>query len=408
MARITFGQLNNTVQWNLGKNQVKMAGLQEALSSGKRINRPSDHPVDAVNAMALRSNLSHREQNLRNASSGNNYLAVLDSTMMEMDDLSQRVRELALQGATDTLLARDRGYVNNEVHQMLLQFVNVANATYKGEYMFSGTDIHIPPYTVLHGKITMNEIAGEIPPGGALPDPSDQAVVIGVPMQLFDRNVNDAEATLSNYGNPQVNRVIPGTVKLSAPHLVEGVDYELDYVNGTITYLTVGAINAATTIPGVSDGLEIEFDWVRRNEMKNHNGAINREVETGTVMQININPDNIFGKEIEMDNFSSIITLMQGLHTDKQGEIETSITNLDNSFQRIISQQATVGSWLNRSEATMDRNNENIIETTRLQSQLEDLDFAEAISDFMLSQSIFTASLQSASRVLTPTLLNFL
>lgn len=408
MPRITFTQMNNSVQRQLGKNQVKLATLQEQLSSGKRLNRPSDGPIDVVNDMELRNNLAHRNQNLRNSENGNSYLSILDTTMIGMDDQCQRVRELALQGASDTLLARDRTYVNNEVHQVLLQFANMANASYKGDFLFSGTDTETAPFSVLRGTNTMNTIANEIPAGGSLPDPSDEAVVLGVPMNIFDRSIDDSTSTISNNGNPQVKRIIPGTLKLSDPALVEGTDYTVDYVKGTITYLTPAALTAATPVPGVTDGIELSFDWVRRNELQNAHGIVNREVERGTIMRVNVTADAVFGTELEMDAFSSIISLMQGLHTNSQSEIETSITHLDNSFKGILTQQATVGAWVNRMESTMDRNDLNIIETTRLQSELEDLDFAEAISQFTLAESIYNASLQSASRVLTPSLLDYM
>lgn len=403
MPRVTFTQINDIVMRQLSNNQSRLAKLQEQLSSGKALNRPSDAPIDVVNDLELRSNISHRGQNMRNSENGGTYLTVLDSTMMGFDDLFQRTRELALQGANDTLLPRDRQYVNNEVKQVMLQMVNLANSSYKGDYLFSGTDTDKPPYSVLTGTCDFDMLAT---------DPSDPAYVVPPPpvppatrtpvtFQIFDRNATDAISTPSLNGNPEVRRLIPGTVTVA--NLVEGTDYTVDYVQGTISFLTPAADAEAA-----AGTLDMTFDWVRRNELPNENGVINREVERGIIMQINVKANDVFGSETEMDAFSSVITLMQGLHTSTQSEIESSISNLDTSFRRILGQQATVGSWFNRMESTLDRNQENITISTDLQSQLEDLDFAKAISDFTLADSIYQASLKSASKVLTATLMDYI
>jgi flagellin-like hook-associated protein FlgL len=249
--------------------------------------------------------------------------------------------------------------------------------------------------------MSINEIGNEVPAGGAVPDPTDTAWAVGVPMQIFDRDQIDSTASPSPYGNPQVKRIIPGTLEITG--MIEDTDYEVDYVNGTITFLNPALDPAITGAP-----VDMTFDWVRRNELPNANGAIQREVEPGVVMQINVTADNAFGTETEMDAFSSVISLMQGLWTSEQGEIEASLTNLDSSFQRVLSQQATVGAWTNRMETTADRNDENIIVTTDLQSQIEDLDFAKAISDFTLADAIYQASLQSAASVLNKSLMDFM
>lgn len=401
MSRITFTQVNSLVQRQLNTNQSKLATLQEQLSSGKAISRPSDNPIGAVNAMDLRSSLAYRNQAARNTDNGSTYLAVLDTTLMGYDDLFQSVRESALQGASDTMLPEDRRYVNNEVNEILLQMVNMANTTYKGDFLFSGTDTNLPPYSVESGSISINDIGNEIPTGGALPDPTDTAWAVGAPIQLYDRNKTDSTSTPSPYGNPQVKRIIPGTLEITG--FVEETDYEVDYVNGTITFLNPALDPAITGNP-----VDIQFDWVRRNELPNTNGSILREVEPGVTMQVNVTSDKVFGAETEMDAFSSIISLMQGLWTSEQAEIETSMTNLDSSFQRVLSQQATVGAWTNRMESTADRNDENIIVATDLQSQIEDLDFAKAISDFTLADAIYQASLQSAASVLNKSLMDFM
>jgi len=277
----------------------------------------------------------------------------------------------------------------------------MANSTYKGDFLFSGTDTDKVPYSVESATMSINDTPNEVPVGGAVPETTDPAWALNTPIPLYDRTLKDSVATSSPYGNPPVKNIIPGTFELTG--FTEGTDYTVDYVNGTVTF-----INAATD-PAISGTqLDMSFDWVRRNELDNTNGDITREVEPGIVVPVNIKADNVFGKSSGMDMFGAVISLMQGLHTSSQSEIESSITNLDVSSQRALGQQATVGAWTNRMESTSDRNDENMIIATDLQSSLEDLDFAKAISDYTLADSVYQASLQSASRVLTKSLMDYL
>lgn len=401
MARITFSQSSSVVMRQLGNNQSVLASWQEKLSSGKALDRPSDDAIGVVNDLGLRTNLSHRNQNKRNDDSGSTYLTVLDSTLTGYDSLFQRTRELALEGASDTLQPSDRIALNNEAKQVLLQMVNMADTSYKGDYVFSGTDTNKVPYSVNTGTMNINTVANEIPAGGVVGDPTDVAFALNTPIQLFDRKLTDSTATASPYGNPQVKRIIPDTVSITG--LTEGTDYTMDYVKGTITFLSANATAAAT-----AGTLDVKYDWIRRNELANSNGDVNCEVEPGISMNINAKADDVFGKETDMDLFSSVISMMQGLFTSTQSQIESSVTNVDTSYNRLLGQQATIGARVNRMQSTSDRNDEDITTTTGLQSKVEDLDFADAISKYTLADTVYQASLKSASKILPESLMNYL
>ena len=61
-----------------------------------------------------------------------------------------------------------------------------------------------------------------------------------------------------------------------------------------------------------------------------------------------------------------------------------------------------------RLEATESRNEERTVYTTKLQSEVEDVDFAQAISDFNLQQAVYDASLKMGAQALQSSLVNFL
>ena len=101
-SRVTFNQVNDLVQTNLAANYAKLSKFQEQLSSGKRLLKPSDAPVDVTQDLNLRTNLQQLNQFDRNLDDGISYMSIVESTMVGTNNYFQRARELAIQGSNDT------------------------------------------------------------------------------------------------------------------------------------------------------------------------------------------------------------------------------------------------------------------------------------------------------------------
>lgn len=137
--RITNNILSQNLLRNLESAQGRMDQLQNQLSSGHRINRPSDDPAGIQNAMRLKSNISSVEQWKSNADGALDYMNTTDSTLGDMTSMLQRVRELTVQGANGTLATVDKGAIADEVDQISAQLKMLANTQVGSKYIFSGT-----------------------------------------------------------------------------------------------------------------------------------------------------------------------------------------------------------------------------------------------------------------------------
>ena len=137
--RITNKMLSQNLLRNLESAQGKMDQIQNQMSSGLRISRPSDDPVGIQNAMRLKSNISSVEQWKSNADSALSYMSTTDSTLGDVTSILQRVRELTVQGANGSLATDDRNAIKNEVDQISHQLHLMANTQVGSKYIFSGT-----------------------------------------------------------------------------------------------------------------------------------------------------------------------------------------------------------------------------------------------------------------------------
>jgi len=146
--RITFSTVNRNVQRNLSRRYSDMVGLQEQLSTGKRLRKPSDDPVDVANTIKLRAKELELGQYKRNIKDGLAVMGVASSAMASMNELLHRSRELAVQAANGTYNDSDRLYMQQEVDQLFRQMMSVVNTQFKGSYIFNGTNGNVPPYKI--------------------------------------------------------------------------------------------------------------------------------------------------------------------------------------------------------------------------------------------------------------------
>jgi flagellar hook-associated protein 3 FlgL len=137
--RITNNILSQNLLRNLTTAQGRMDDLQNQMSSGYRITKPSDDPVGIQNVMRMKSNISVVEQWKSNADEALQYMNTMDSTLGEMNSMLQRVRELTVQGINGSLSADDRQSIAVEVDQISEHLRMIANTQIGSKYIFSGT-----------------------------------------------------------------------------------------------------------------------------------------------------------------------------------------------------------------------------------------------------------------------------
>jgi len=125
---------------NLEATQSRMSQIQNQMSSGYRITRPSDDPVGIQNALRMKSNISAVEQWKSNADEALGLMDTTDGTLADMTSMLQRVKELAVQGSNGTLSESDRQSIAIEVDQISEQLRLLANTKNGLKYIFSGTE----------------------------------------------------------------------------------------------------------------------------------------------------------------------------------------------------------------------------------------------------------------------------
>ncbi|WP_315907146.1 flagellar hook-associated protein FlgL [Priestia koreensis] len=137
--RITQGMLSTNMLRNLSTSYERMGKYQDQLSTGKKINRPSEDPVIAMKGISYRRDLSQTEQYKANFSEAYNWIENSDAALDKATQAMQRIRELVVQASNDTYDTSQRGSIATEIDQLKEHLITIANTQVGDKYIFNGT-----------------------------------------------------------------------------------------------------------------------------------------------------------------------------------------------------------------------------------------------------------------------------
>jgi flagellar hook-associated protein 3 FlgL len=119
-------------------------------------------------------------------------------------------------------------------------------------------------------------------------------------------------------------------------------------------------------------------------------------------------PAKFLGISGSPDVMGNLMVLMEALRNDDAEAINSVIEGLDRSIDETLNNRASAGAKIIRLQTTEVRLTEYSLEFTKLLSEVEDADITRLVADLAQQENIYLAALQAASKIIQPSLLNFL
>lgn len=135
-------------------------------------------------------------------------------------------------------------------------------------------------------------------------------------------------------------------------------------------------------------------------------GGFSIIVSDGVTLDVTVSGKRTFGSP--EDPVLVLTELIKGLETNDPLAISGKLDALDQSLAQVVNERADVGSRLNRLDATENHWDAFKINIAKMLSETEDMDLIQAMTDLTAQQSAFQASLASASKIIQPSLLDFM
>jgi len=152
--RISFRTQYDTYQSDLSRTQSAYVEAQKLLSTGKRINSPSDDPSGTLYSVRARSLRSAFDQYAKNLGSAEASLKTGEAALSDVQLLVRKARQLGVQGATASLDQPARNAIADEIAALQTKIVDLGNTqSGSGNYIFAGQRTDTKPFEVVNGEL---------------------------------------------------------------------------------------------------------------------------------------------------------------------------------------------------------------------------------------------------------------
>lgn len=136
--RVTNQMVSANTMLYLNNSQSSLLQLQQQLTTGKVIGKPSDDPIIAVRGLKLKTDIAEIQQYKRNSNDALSWMKVTEQSMSNMTDIYKKIRELSVQGSSQTYAYDEQVKILKEVKQLAEQLKHEGNSSYAGRSVFTG------------------------------------------------------------------------------------------------------------------------------------------------------------------------------------------------------------------------------------------------------------------------------
>ncbi len=387
--------LANSASLNLNRNQNALQSAVTKLSSGLRINTAADDPSGLAIAESLQAQVNGFDQAVRNVQDATNAATVAEGALQTTTDILQRIRTLAVQGASDITSVSDKQNLQAEVQQLLLEVNRISqNTSFNGQQLLDGSHAGFQQQVNANAIITANSnLAAGTNLIQSISFSSTNATFKDGTIELQVAQISSTQQGLivsffsSASATGQQISVITLTAGTAGAISVGGV---------TVTYSGAATLDVGVTsfvkfsqyVTAASNPNAPAFNF---QSGANEGATIQVGFQATNTSQLRIANVNLVGNT----GFSSLAS-------------EDAIGQLDNALQSLLGQRATLGAVIVRLQE--DQNNDNIASTNlqASESNIRDLNVGQETTQYTRLQilvqvgtSVLSQSNSNANSVLS-------
>jgi len=393
----TYNRYENAV-YSLQSRQQALSETQQQMTTGKRIAKPSDDPTALARAERAFTTQSRIEAQQRSVAASKASMTLAESTVGQAGDVLQSVRETVVTVGNGTYTATERAAQVSQLQSLRAQLLSLANQSDgSGGFVFGGQGATSAPFLDGIGGVTSTNTAGQmqLSPTEQMPTSID-----GAATWLTAPSGNGVFVTApggSNTGHAWVN---PGSV--DSPSDITGSDYAVKFsVNDGVTTYSVTQDGNPTALTDVAyrSTSAISIDGMSFNISGTPDDGDSFNV---TPSQRNLDPFQAIDKLI------SVISQPNASDSQVAQSVSLGLRDVDQVMRQMQGARAEAGATLNRLDSIDQRNQDRKLLATTVQSDAEDLDMVQAISNFQNQQAGYSAALQTYATVQRMSLFDYI
>ena len=365
------------------KNNRDLADAMQQLSTGKRINSAKDDAAGLAISSRMTAQITGLDQAVRNGNDAVSMLQTTEGAMIEMTNMLQRMRELAVQSSNDTYTAVDRGYLDLEFQQLKTEINRITDTTeWNGMAFLNGSttndDGTIGKFEFQVGANNGQIITHTISDMGYRADPGLAAFAITTPNVVAVTGASPVAA------QAQIS-----TLSLSGIYMADDV---ISFTAGgeTKTY-TVLAADLASPDNAVNLA-SIAAKLLTAADTPMGTAGVTRSGSVLTFTAATAGTGFTTGSSITLTKDNGALTNLRALTILNNTDANTSLNQLDVAINRVNTERAGLGAVINRLNYAVDNLANVSLNTSESRSRIMDADYAKASSELARTQIISQAA----------------
>jgi flagellin-like hook-associated protein FlgL len=154
LARVSERLRTSVTLSQMTQTQQQLLDVENQISTGKRVNSPSDDPGAAAVIQQLQKTLEQRSGYATNLQNATSQLSEVDSTLGNLTGLLQQAQTIASQNVGTDVTASQRQSAAAVVQTLIDQAMSIGNTEFEGSYIFGGDRSTTAPFVDNNGRIT--------------------------------------------------------------------------------------------------------------------------------------------------------------------------------------------------------------------------------------------------------------
>ena len=401
---------------NVSQRQSALSGLQENLTSGKRVVRPSDDPVTAAQAERAQTRLTRNATDLRALDTQRNTMMLAESALGQAGDAMQAFRELVVSAGNGAHTQTERDAIVLQLVGLRDQILGYANRKdANGLPLFQGLGSAQSPFTGTATSVSFEGLPGQHASGNTQiakvldGDAAWMSVPTGNGVFEVARNTSNTGKVWTDVG--QITD--PSAFYASAPG-----GYEIEFFtesDGSASFSISPAPTAGTISPDMvphplnatrytyKSPTDIGFDGMSFKITGTPAAGDIFDVtpsQTSNVFAVLENAIGAIRDARKSDGSTDSGVLMHGM--------ARGLTEIDSAMNRLQASRGLAGDLLNRADRIEGELDTRAVQLEDDRSRAEDLDMIKGISDFQNQQVGYEAALKSYAQVQQLSLFKFI
>lgn len=416
--RISTSQIYDAGTVGIQRGQSSLYKLQNQLSTGRKVLTPQDDPVAAAQALVVTQSMEVNKQYIDNQGQAKSQLSLIDGKTSSLVDSLQTVRDRIIQAGNTTLSQSDRASIATELESRMGEMLGIANSDNGvGEHLFSGYSGNVLPFAIdgsqsppVGSPSTTSPVAYFGDDGNRLLQvSSSRQMAISVSGSDLFQNVKNGNGTFvtGTGGNgPGINlgtgKIDPGSVLdqqkwRGAVDSLGGQPLEIQFVSGGTQYQIFDPSSGTTTAPqNYIKGQAIPLVTASAVDFGAQVVISGQPGDGDTFLATPSTNQSVFQT---MQNLVSILRTPVGTatYTSTQftNDLRAELTNIDQALDNVSRIQSEIGTKLQEIDSLGSAATDADVQYKANLSDLQDIDYAKTISDFIQQQTNLEAAQKS-------------